>query len=253
MRNLRAYSFLILMPFLNVQGSNVYSLGHADIGPAFENNSFSLKLHADRFAVVNDTLLTADTAYAADVIIIEIADSGGLTAPIDIPEAGVMMGDTIWVLPQVRKDADDAGVPWLGIGAEEIIVSDWSGDFTFELIDVVGPSSDAVFSAWQSLAQGGLAFYFSTATGASTANDNKVIMPRGGHGHYSWGFNEPGYWEVTFKVTGQHDTFGSLDTTATFAFDVAPDRVPDVPEPSAVAFLFGLPAMLMARRHEHTL
>jgi surface-anchored protein len=228
---------------ISVEATIIYTLGHGDIGVTLENQQSSpelaLKLHADPFAMVGGSMLNAETAYAANAVTIQIPETARRTVPFDIPEAGVADGEELWIAPQVRSQADDAGSPWLGLATDEVTSpGDWTNDFIYDLVEVNGPSG-ADFSVWQSLGGGGLLFHFSTVPGAVTNENNRIPMRADSHDHFNWGFSAPGTWEVTLNVTGTHVDHGNLYTTETFTFSV-------VPEPAASGLISALVVGLAA-------
>ena len=237
---------------LSLEATPAYTFGHGDIGLTLENENttpeLALKLHADPFAVVGGTALSSETAYAANAVTIEIPDTAGIEVPFDIPEAGVTEGEQLWLAPQVRSQADNMGSPWLGLATDEIAApTDWTQDFVYELVAADGPANGD-FSVWQSLGGGGLLFHYSTVSESLTNDSNRIPMRVGSHDHFSWGFSEPGIWDITLKATGTHADYGSLTTTETFTFAV-------VPEPAATGLISGLILGLAAcrRRPRHSL
>ncbi len=72
---------------------------------------------------------------------------------------------------------------------------------------------------------------FTTPTvAASTFSDDLVFETiLGGHSHFNMAFTQPGVYDVTFKVTGNHGVDGPAIDTKTFRFDVTA-----VPEPSSI-------------------
>jgi surface-anchored protein len=240
---------------------NILNYGHADIGVAFGHHEeeeeggdhgeeehgeeFHLHLHGHDYgpaAVVNGVTLTSDAEFDAGDVTILVPLATKATAPDNSAfnaATGAAANSDLWVLPQ----GNQAGVPFLGIGTEELTASDW-GDITFSLGTVTAPTANGVFSIYQGDGLGGFDFYFSSAGANLTENGNNTILAAaGGHDHYNYGFSESGTWLIELTASGTHTTEGTFSDTQTFAFSV-------VPEPSTYALLFGLAALglSLARR-----
>ena len=219
---------------------NIYSSGHADIGVALEDGTdFHLHLHAHDFgppAVINGSALTAEEEYDAGDVTIVVPLATQASAPSNSAfnsATGVASGNSIWVLPQ----GNDAGVPFLGIGTEELDSNDWSTDVTFKLRTVVSPTGNGDFSIYQGDGVGGFNFFFSTADASLTENgDNTLVAAAGGHDHFNYAFSESGTWSIQLTASATHNTLGALSDTQIFTFNV-------VPEPSTYAAIFGLVAL----------
>lgn len=216
---------------------NIFSSGHADIGVALEDGTdFHLHFHGHESgpaAVINGAALTVDEEYDAGDLTILVSGATQATAPDNSSfnsGTGVAAGNQLWVLPQ----GNQAGVPFLGIGTEELTNSDWTTDITFTLDAVNSPSGSGNFSMYQGDGLGGFSFSFSTALGSNT-----LTAAAGGHDHYSYAFSETGFWEIQLTASGTHNTLGALSDTQTFAFNV-------VPEPSSYAAILGLAVLGLA-------
>jgi surface-anchored protein len=96
------------------------------------------------------------------------------------------------------------------------------------------------FSMWDSDSFGNPTFYFSTADGIS---DLDVYHPpvAGSHGHFNWGFTQPGTYELTFQFEGTHNTDGFKTASGTFEFQVS-----TVPEPAQTGLFAALGLLALA-------
>lgn len=222
-----------------------YTAGHADIGVGFEDDGSGYELHphwhTHTGAVIDGTPAMMDGEYEAGDLTAVVPASREFVAPTDATfntPSGVAAGDSYWSLPQ----GSVTGVPFLGIGAEELDPLDWNGDVTFELGTVVSPSGTGDFSLYQF--DGGYNFFWSSADAGSNVG---VDMTPGSHDHFTWVFSETGDWSIEITVSGDYigsaTTTGAYSTTETFGFQV-------VPEPSAYAAILGMAmlGLVLARR-----
>ncbi|MGF1451905.1 MAG: choice-of-anchor M domain-containing protein, partial [Opitutales bacterium] len=199
-----------------------------------------LQLHADPGAVLDGVSLMTETAFEPSAVTIRLPSSPEVSIPpsLDRPEFGAGPGDSLWRAPQNLLDANAAGSPWLGMAADETVASEWIGDIEYTLVSVQSPVPSEVFSMWQALGGGDLRFYFSTADGVSTFDENTVGLRDPEHAHFNWGFTAEGIWQVTLQASGEHVEYGVLTDTETFTFSVGKIAAA-VPEPSAAGW-FGL-------------
>jgi surface-anchored protein len=145
----------------------------------------------------------------------------------DWDPTGVGEGEDLWVLPQVEQ----VGVPFLGVGAEEIGPGDFVGDEVTVTLEAVATPSDAGhFSLYQTDAFGEPDFFMSSFDGGISPMD-AFSIGAGGHLHFNYAFTEPGVWEVTFRVSGTHSMDGFVEGLGTYHFSV-------VPEPVSAVLLF---------------
>ena len=133
-------------------------------------------------------------------------------------------------LPQDENDAANNGVPFLGIGLEELDPLDWVGSMTINLTGITGPGS---FVLWQDGFPNPTVFM-------DSVNDSLTLAP-GSHTHFNWGFTEKGIYELTFEISGTHLVDGLVSGSGTYTFQI--------PEPSSalLAVIGGL-ALLRRRR-----
>jgi surface-anchored protein len=139
------------------------------------------------------------------------------------------LGD-LWVSPATEVDADAAGMPFIGFGAEEL-TAPFAGPVTFTMTGFVYTGSGAGNFY---MFEGTDLFFDSTAAPGSFGSFSVNV---GQHSHGEFGFSDAGLYEITLEVSA--DNGASITSApATFTFDV-------VPEPSTYALL-GLGAGALA-------
>lgn len=193
--------------------------GHADIGIAYENGAFNLHVHDE----------THDIEYAppsgGDGAVLVVGASAQSVAP-SAPGFEFLgaSGDPVWILPKNQ----DAGLLFLGIGAEELEPGTFEGDrVRLTLRGLHGPGNLAVYDVD---AFGTPTVALSSRDGISA--DDWVEVIAGSHTHLNWAFSAPGHYTVDFTASGTLSGGGqfieSLPTA--YSFEV-------IPEPSSMAFL----------------
>jgi len=217
-----------------------YTAGHADIGVGWEDEGSGFELHphwhTHTGAVVGGVPEGSDGEYEGDALTAIVPASREFVAGSDATfntGAGTTTGSSYWMLPS----GNVSGVPFLGIGTEELDPSFWDGDISITLGSVVSPSGSGNFSLYQF--DGSFNFYWSTADVGSNPG---VTMAPGTHDHFAWVFTEVGEWTIDITFSGdRYDTGTSGPTTfqtatESFSFTV-------VPEPSSYAALAGVLAL----------
>lgn len=102
-------------------------------------------------------------------------------------------GDPLWILPQ----SSYAGVPYVGISAQQLPSGIFEDSLLIELKEIDGPGQ---FMVWQSTSFGDYNVRMSSSDGIDT---NDVLTPYvGGHEHYNWGFTTNGIYHVYFQASG---------------------------------------------------
>ena len=228
-------SFAVGISFLSSAQGALWTSGHGDFGLEYgdEGLEFEVHLGEDTPAILAGESIE-DTPFETDQV--EVSISNTFTA-VGLGEefltgAGTTEGATIQYLPPTSTEL----VPLLGVGAEELVLGDWTSLITFELVEVNGPGN---FAAFLGDPDSGFDFAFSTADGISS--DNMTTLAAGnGHQEFGWSFSEPGTYEVTLRASGVHIDDGPQSTLGTFTFT-------SVPEPSS-ALLLGLGGLLAFRR-----
>lgn len=226
------YCFLyagMMLVFSNAQGALLYTSGHADIGLGFHDGGPEFHFHAEDACIGGVPDVSGE--FEPDAILVVVPDhvmtilSGGSSWAF----TGTTAGSPIWILPQ-HHGADghgheDEDMPFLGIGTEEIPSGLFVGNqVSLTLGSISGPGH---FSLWQTDPFGEPIVYMSSFDPASA---NVLVLPVGLHGHYNWGFTEPGLYQIELIASGL-----LLDQTQTTISGVFSFLV--VPEPSSLLFL----------------
>ena len=128
---------------------------------------------------------------------------------------------------------ENATVPFIGFGTEELSAGDWTGDLTLSLTGASGPGSFSLFSIDSF---GAVSTLMDSSDGFSTV-DAITLAPET-HTHHTWAFSQQGSYSLTFQVTGDHVSAGSQSASATYGFSV-------VPEPSTAGLLLGAAALTL--------
>ncbi len=193
--------------------------GHVDfIGIGYDGTDFEPHSHVEDGVV--DGNPTIDEEYEPGDLIVQISttttrDAGSAWDPI-----GVSSGESYFIAPEDEV----AGQPFVGVGLEELVSSEWTGDITITLTNASGSGITAggVFSLWQG--SGAPTFFISTLGGISAAD--AISVPAGDHAHFNWGFTEEGTYDLTFEISGAHAVNGAETATATYSFSVIPEPSP---------------------------
>lgn len=224
-----AFSLPLVLGF--AQSSIAASLitgGHID-GPAFGYDSvdgFEPHFHNEGGAdgaIIGGTRVTADTEYEPDELIVFVR-----------PTSTTSLGGTSYFwLPETESAAFANDVPFMGIGLEELEVSDWvSGIVSISLINISGPGE---FRLWQDDGFGGAIDFINTDGGSTTFD-----LAAGSHTHFNWGFTELGTYQLEWGISGNHVIDGAQSGSAVYTYAV--------PEPSTVLLTFGAALFFGLRR-----
>jgi surface-anchored protein len=206
-----------LLSLGNASAAAIYSLGHGDLGIAYDGG-FELHHHIHAGSTVNGSaILGGDAEFAPGDLTVRVPFiTESRPAGSQYNFLGVSAGIPVWTLPEV----EDVSKPFYGLGSEELVAADFDGDLTFQLLSVVSAPAGGHFSLWRD--NGGLPLVrFATSDGV-TGSDSFQLTP-GGHDHYNWSFTQPGLYELSFKVSGIHGEGGFGSDTQTFSFEVAPE------------------------------
>jgi len=213
----------ILAAALPAHALDTLSIGHADVGIAFDLGAFDLHVHDEE----------NDVEYAPNAVLLQVNPQAYELIPNNPNFAflGTVGVDYIWRLPAV----ENVDLLYLGIGSEEITSGTLDGDvFTFSLISVTGPGNFTLY-------QDGVTPTVIFNSGNGITGADSVTLPTGGHAHYNWTFSEAGTYEIAFKADGL-DGGVPVTETATYTFTV-------VPEPSTAIFgAIGVAALAFRRQ-----
>lgn len=228
-------SILVLGLAHPLSAATLYTGGHLD-GPAFGyvsaadyalDNSltqgFEPHLHnhggADG-AIMDSVRVTAESEY----------QPGDVTIVVPELSTTTLNSQIYYWLPQDETDAANNGVPFLGIGIEELTPSDWTGGtLIVSLASMTGPGNITI---WQD--------GFPTPNIFFDSAGDSITIPAGSHTHFNWGFTAAGAYELEFTISGNHVVDGGQSASGTYGFQV-------IPEPSSVA-LGALGALALLRR-----
>ncbi len=213
-----------------------WTAGHGDVGIGYEDGELEPHWHLgeDDESVTLDGVSQSFGASGTEFETDEILAISGRTETRDSEAAwdftGAAAGATLYVFPQT----EDPSAPFVGIGTEELTLTDWSTDITLTLTGMSGSGvvAGGEFSLYTVDSLNIPTELMSTNDGISGAD--AVSQAAGTHEHYNWAFTAIGRYDLTFEVTGTHATNGAETATATYSFEA-------IPEPGTAALLL-LPA-----------
>jgi len=201
--------------------------GHVD-APAFGYDTlggFEPHIHNEGGAdgaVVNGVRVEDGTEY----------EPGEVTIVVPLTSTTTYNSVGYFFLPETPT----AGIPYVGIGLEELDPLDWTGNVTITLTTAVMPDG-ASFAMWTGGDESGL---FVLSSGDLNL---ALSLTPGSHTHYNWGFTTEGIYALDFTISGTHATDGIQTATGTYNFEV-------IPEPSS-ALLGAIGALALLRRRRN--
>jgi len=222
------------------QAVDFFTAGHADVSIVINGSAFDFEYELAANAVINGSPIGSLTVKAPGDLITVVPNTsrvvGGATG---LP--GSWASSTFWYLPQ----SSTAGVPFLGLGAEEITTGLLVGDnLKFSFNNFVSRPTGGEFLMFQSGLTSPTVF-INTADGISPTEFINVSAL--GHDHYNWSFSTPGTYQIQFKAEGTLVAGNApISGLGTYTFQV-------VPEPGTWAlgsigmFTFGITALRRRR------
>lgn len=251
------------MPGL-ARGESVWSLGHGDIGVAYDPalpNVFEMEVHAEDGAVIDGVAITVPggQAFEPGDIVIRVPSAANLQR-INNPTAfwtglpnngynfttsnydalGVPVGGNLWVLSANGADADHYSTPFVGWATEEGFTGEDFGPVTFSVTSFVSPTG------------GNMAVYegptpqWMLLHGDTNFTGDAFAVAAGGHVHRTLFFTSPGLYQVGIRATATHPTVGPVQGDAIYAFSVVPE--PSLLALGACAAAAGIPLARLRRR-----
>jgi surface-anchored protein len=220
-------AFGCFVPTLAV-GAEFYTNGHADLSIGFKDGAFDIHVHAEGATIGG--VVYDDEEFEPDDVIIFVSPatlenrSANFLPVLNFDPIGVGEGLPFYKLPSSSSEASSEGVPFLGIGTEEISDGIFVGNrITLAIESVAGPGFFSIFQNafpgpnFQASSFDGLPDSFSYFTGI--------------HDHFNYGFTAPGIYEVTLRATGNLIGGGTVTGTGTYTFAVG------IPEASTTSML----------------
>lgn len=220
------------------RAASIYTSGHADIAAGYSavSGQFEPHWHSHAGAVIDGVTATTDGEYEpADLIAQTLAQrltpsgGGGLSGLLGVPD-----GTQVWVMGSTVFQ------PNLGVGAEELDPSEWTGDITlrFNPVSSILPGAFGLYTT----NIGGTNVVdrlFSSFDPGATDFSNTLPLSPGGHSHYQWAFTLPGIYRLRFTWEGTHVTDGFKSTSAVFGFRAGAAVVPEI-DPSGLTAVLAL-------------
>ena len=209
--------------------------GHIDLNAAYASapsgdTSAGFGLYAHHVSALAGG---ATVDEPVDHTVFHVPDNGGkyATAGGILPFLG-QSGQPVWLIPQNNPPAT---VPWVGFGGYGLAgagldvfdpIPQLTGSTTapavrISFVSAITPDG-ADFAVWQTGSGGATTLYFSNRP--DTAAPQVFGLRSGQHIHFNWGFSQPGYYRVRFRLEG--DIGGAPVEPRDFAVDFAISALP---------------------------
>lgn len=232
---------LLALAGLGSASGALFTAGELDFGVKLHDGEFEFEAHVHD-GIIDGVEVEEGEFEVGGLVVLTGADRE-IAAPTDLPGAGVVTGQSLWILPQSQV----VGVPFVALASEELLdigngAADWTTNITFTLGSVTSPSGSGTFSTWTTDGLGAATFIFSSTNPGETANNN-AFESGFEHDHMNWGFTETGLWSVELTASGNHLTLGEVSTTETLTFNVIPE-----PSTGIMALLSMVGLSLLRRR-----
>ena len=229
----------VLAPAIASADMIEYSGGHGDVGLAVEDDgSLFLHYHFGSGSVLDRQTLADEAEYDPSEVYVRVGDAAMLTPTSGVSYLGTGPGEPIWELPQ----SSTAGLPFLGIAAEELSPANFSSA-TLQLIGFSGPDGGE-FALGQGGGSSGTQIFFQTNDGITTAD--MLSLTIGEHDHYFWAFSEMGVYDLNILAQATTQAGVTLSDTGTLRFAVGSATA--VPEPASLACLAAAATGFWVRR-----
>ena len=217
------------------RAASTYTGGHADLGIGYEVGvGFDLHLHFHSGAIINGVPLVVDDEFDPADIVTTTSTSSARPAGAGYDFIGTTAGSPIFTLPEIES----LGVPFLGLGSEELDPLEWTS-LSIKLTGVVS-SNGGHFSLWQDDGAGGATVFMQSSNGFDIFDTHDLTA--GDHEHFNWTFSTWGDYALTFEVSGVHTLDGAVSGSSTYFFQA-------IPEPSrALLLMIGLTGTFFRRR-----
>lgn len=208
---------LLLSAPAGLPAVDLFTAGHADVSIVINGSAFDFEYELAANAVLNGTPIGSPAVKAPGDLITVVPDSSKAVGGVSgLP--GAWANNTFWYLPQVST----TGVPFLGLGAEEIAAGQLVGDnLKFSFDSFVSRPAGGEFLMFQSGLTAPTVF-INTADGVSGSEFINVAALS--HNHYNWSFSTPGTYQIRFKAEGTLAT-GNVPITGfgTYNFQIVPE------------------------------
>ena len=103
---------------------------------------------------------------------------------------------------------------WPGLGAEDLLPADWTGDLSLDIVGVTGPGDVFLYQE----AGLGVVNLFWDSTALPTPSS--FPFAAGAHAHFNLAFTSLGTYEVDVQVSGTHTSGPLTSAVATYTFHV---------------------------------
>ncbi|QDT02340.1 hypothetical protein K227x_07160 [Rubripirellula lacrimiformis] len=220
---------VLLLPRTASADVVTYTSGHGDIGLAYEGGELELHYHFGDGAILDGVSLIGDAEFDPAGAVVWVSDDARSTTTSSIAFLGTKAGDSVWRLPQ----SNTAGLPFLGIAAEELLPAEFSAA-TLQLTSFDGPGE---FALWQSGGFGGADVFWQSNNGL----DSSDLLPLtiGGHDHFNFGFTSEGVYDLGVTAVANLAAGGTVSDFGTLRFMVG-DAAVAVPEPASFVAIAAL-------------
>lgn len=191
--------------------STLYTQGHADYMPFWDDGELTFILRADAGVLAPTQAVIPSN---------ELLTYGGPTSIVARPAAssydfiGVASGANMYLLPSSSK----SGVPWVGFGAETVPTGIFASYFNsdprvnstaahIKMQVVAVRSSSGGHMSIYTVSSGTPNIWVATTDGLDSTD--ALFLTPGGHNHYNTAFTQPGTYEADVLVSGYRDANGN--------------------------------------------